>query len=357
MCIQSNLENNLYVISNRNFSEDYLNYKSASIDMIVSGKYLYKYPKFKLNYSMLGEYPLHKNNQNLIECIKMTYINHLKGKEILIGSGANGLIQNIVKVLFKNGGNLVTPYLTFDQVEFAVNSIGGYTKRVKMGENKEISTENILNSIDENTKMIYICNPNNPTGMLLDNKEIISMAKRISNIYLVVDESAIEFSNKKDLIEEEYVENLIIIKSFSKAYGISNLRVGFMVCSNKFSKIYAENTTVNEVSGISCEYARKVIESKYHKKNIEMIINEREKIIKSFQKFGFEFYPSNSNILFSKTYLEKDFVNKIIENRISLLWIKDDEEKLHFRIAIQDKKTNDAFIKKCSEILKREVKS
>ena len=60
MCIQSDLKNKSYIISRRNFLDDYANYQSQEIDMTLSGKYLYKYPKFKISYSKFSEYPTHQ---------------------------------------------------------------------------------------------------------------------------------------------------------------------------------------------------------------------------------------------------------------------------------------------------------
>lgn len=68
----------------------------------------------------------------------------------------------------------------------------------------------------------------------------------------------------------------------------------------KVQKIYEENITINEVSGISCEYAKKILLSNNYKKNIKLIIKERKNIEKSLRKLNIEFYPSESNIFFQK---------------------------------------------------------
>lgn len=349
MCTQSDLENKIYEISKRNFQDDYANYKSQKIDMTLSGKYLYKYPKFTINYSKFNEYPTHKMVGELVNTIVKTQ--KIKQKEVIVGTGANGILQNIVKILFKQGGNLVTPFLTFNQPEYAVTSMGGYTKRAYMKNIVEVDLKNIIESIDEQTKMIYICNPNNPTGMLMEKANIIEIANKTQK-YVVVDESAIEFSEEKSLIEEELPNNVIVVKSLSKAYGIANLRVGYMVCSKEFKELYDKNITVNEISGISCEYAIKVLESDNYKKNVKMIQDERVKIEKELEKLGLEFYKSKSNILFTKTKLNSDIINKLYKNDISVVSTYDENKNLHIRIAVQDKKTNDIFIEKFKKIFK-----
>lgn len=348
MCIQSDLENKIYEISKRDFQDDYANYKSQKIDMTLSGKYLYKYPKFTTSYSKFSEYPTHKEVDSLTKTIIKTQ--NITKKEVIVGTGANGILQNIVKILFKQGGNLVTPFLTFNQPEYAVTSMGGYTKRVHMKNNVEINIENIIKSVDAETRMIYICNPNNPTGILMDNKDIIKIANKTEK-YVVVDESAIEFSQENSILsEEELPDNIIIVRSLSKAYGIANLRVGYMICSQMFKELYVKNITVNEISGISCQYARKVLESNNYKKNVKIIKSQLEKIKNQLEKIGLEFYESKSNILFTKTKLDNDILEKLYKNDISVVSTYDENKMLHIRIAIQDKKTNDIFVKKLKEM-------
>lgn len=348
MYTQSDLENKIYQIAKRNFLDDYATYQAQEIDMTLSGKYLYQYPKFRLDYQKLSNYPAHSITKQLEETIKEKQTR--KEKEIVIGTGANGIIQNLVKLLFQEGGNLVTPYLTFNQPEYAVTAMGGYTKRVYMEENMQINPQKIIDSVDEETKMVYLCNPNNPTGMIIKPEELIEIAKKVT-AYVVVDESAIEFSSSNTVVSKQTPENMIILRSFSKAYGIANLRVGYMICSKELKKRYEENITINEVSGISCEYARKLVLSKHYRKNVELIIKEREKIEKSLRKWGMEFFESQSNLLFSKEITEELF-EKIIRSGISVMPVRDQREKLHIRIAVQDKKTNQKFLERWKEIVR-----
>lgn len=347
MYIQSDLRNNYFEISKRDFLDDYANYEPKKIDMTMSGKYLYKYPKFSINYLEFSEYPTHKNVKELVDVIRKTQ--KIYDKEVIIGAGANGILQNIIKMLFIDGGNLVTPYLTFNQPEYAVTSMGGYTKRVYMDKDMQINISHIIRSIDKYTKMIYLCNPNNPTGILLSDEKIMKIATSTDK-YIIIDESAIEFSTKRSFLYEEMPDNVIIIKSLSKAYGIANLRIGYMICSKEFKRIYEKKITVNEVSGISCQYAKEVLLNKNYKKNVNKILIERRRLEKELQKIGIEFYNSDSNTLFSKNELSNEFIIKLYENNVSVIKVEDQNKKIHIRIAVQDKKTNQLFINVCKKV-------
>lgn len=351
MSIQSYFKNNYYIESKRNYLDDYSNIDSKEIDMTLSGRYLSHYPILKFNYSKLDRYPLHIHINRLKNEIKKVY-NIIENKTVILGAGSNGILQNVLKTLFETGDNLVTPYLTFDQAEFAVTSLGGITKRCYMNK-YDISLENIASSIDSKTKLVYICNPNNPTGKIISNDEIIDFANANKGINIVVDESNIEFSNQKSLLTEVYPENIIILKSFSKAYGLANLRIGYMVCENSFADEYKKKTTVNEFSGVSCEIALKVFKSKQYLKNVKNVKKQLKFINTNLNKLGIKLIPSNSNTLLTETTFSKNIYEELSNCNVSVVPIIDQDNLLHFRIAIQDSKTNKKFIKKIREVFEK----
>lgn len=341
----------IYCKSKRNYLDDYSHIESRNIDMTLSGKYLYKYPfKFVYKYEY-DKYPSSKEINKLIDSIEKKFKVDLTTKAIILGSGTNGLIQNIIKVIFsKEKGDLVTSYLTFNQAEYATSALGSETKRVFLKENYQISLENVDNSIDKKTKLVYICNPNNPTGLLLKNKDIISFANKHEKIYIIIDESNLEYSDNESIISDSFPSNLIILKGFSKAYGLANMRIGYMVCSKKFRKEYLKLTTVNEFSGLACILADKVINSNYYLKNVVLIKKEREYLKKELEKLDIKTIESNSNTLMTETTFDENFMTELSNNDISVVPVFDEKNKLHIRIAVQDKKTNKKFIynfKKC----------
>lgn len=341
----------LYKISKRDYSNDYSKIESKAIDMTLSGRYLSTYPNIQIPIYQFDKYPLSIHIKELETLIKSKIATN---NEIIIGSGANGVLQNIIKILFQEKGNLITSFYTFDQAEYAVTSYGSETKRVYT-DKYNLDLDKVIKSIDENTKMIYICNPNNPTGKFINSKELINLAKKIK-VPLVVDESGIEFTRQPGILEitKKLPRNLLVIRSFSKAYGLANLRIGYLTCSKKFKDKYSKNITTNEYSGISCIIAKKILEEseKYMKDNIDKILQEREKMIKELTKIGIDLENSYSNTIFTKTYFDKQFLKELEKNNVSVVPIYDKNNQLHIRIAIQDFQTNKKFIVEMKKILK-----
>ena len=299
--------------------------------MMISGKFIVPFPK--LNNEV--EYDRFLDNsevEKLIELIKKKY--KIK-KEVILGAGCNGLLQNVMKLLMHTGGNLVTPFYSFGEAEYACTSYGGFTKRV-FCKDYRIDFKELEKAIDKDTKCVYICNPNNPTGIYEDVDLIIDFSKRIK-VPVIIDESCIEFSLKKSVLDEDYPDNIIVLRSFSKAYGLANLRIGFLVCSNEFKNYYHKNITINEVSGLAIISAIDMINKKDVMKNIKKVVTEREKLRRELKLLGIECTDSSSNILFTKTIFP-------LKDNISVLEVFDENDKEHYRIAIQEEDINNKFI-------------
>ncbi len=346
MCIQYYLKNNHYLKSQRDFTDDYSRIRSQKIDMTLSGKCLSPYNIRGFKDYKLDKYPQQDDIDELTNLLKAK-LNITK--EVIIGNGANGLLQNIIKILFVNRGNLVTPFYTFNQAEYGVTSYGGYTKRVYC-DNYKISFEKLKNAIDHKTRLVYICNPNNPTGIYVDSRQILSFAKQVK-VPVIIDESGIEFSKQKSLLDlTEIPDNLIILRSFSKAYGIADLRIGFLVCNQEIRKKYLRGISNNEFSGISCNIATQIFNDYNLDENIMAIIEERSKLEKELNKLNIKMIKSDSNIIMTKTIFSDDFIRVLEENDMSVVPIYDENENLHIRIAVQDEKTNLMFIEKLKNI-------
>lgn len=350
MFIRLSFKSKDYIISKRNYLCDYSKIESKKIDMTLSGKYLATYPKHEPIEVLFDTYPSHETQKELECLLREEY--RIKDR-IILGSGSNGLLQNIVKLFFIDKGNLVTPYYVFNQVEYAVTSFGGYTKRV-FSKNYDIDFEKLYNSIDKKTRMVYITNPCNPTGLYIEPNKVLEFAKKVK-IPVIIDESSIEFACSKSILDivEHLPDNLIIVRSFSKAFGLANLRIGYLICSEKIEELYIKNITTNEYSDVSCRMAIICMHNiEFMKKNIEKINDEKEYLISELNKVGINCLKSFSNILFTKTIFDINFINKLSENDISVVPVYDKDNNLHIRIAVQDRKTNDLFLKNIKKVLK-----
>jgi histidinol-phosphate aminotransferase len=120
---------------------------------------------------------------------------------------------------------IVPPTYGMYQVSANINDVE--TKKVLLTEEYQLNLEGIAEAIDEHTKLIFICSPNNPTGNSINREDIETLLANFNGIVVVVDEAYINFSRQKSFIQEltEYA-NLVVMQTLSKAWGLAGLRVG-----------------------------------------------------------------------------------------------------------------------------------
>lgn len=336
---------------NRNFLNDYSFNKNTScnIDMVLSGKYLDKRNiTLNLDDIKIDEYPSTNKINELKELI--AEINNKDKDNFIIGAASNGIIQNLVKLFFAKGGTLLTSEFSFAQPEYAVLRIGGEVTKVPIGENFKINFDDMLSYINKDTKAIFLCNPNNPTGYYYDPTEIIKFASK-TTAPIIVSEAAIEFSQKKSLLSYDLPENIIVTRTFSKAYGLAGLRIGYAYMSNKYLELYTKNITRFEVSILSILLAINMIKNNNINNNVKLVIEERNKLQTAMNEIGIKTLPSDSNAFMSTNIYHNDFFELLKSRGIVVAKIDSKYENYYyFRIAVQMPPTNKLFIEKLNDI-------
>jgi histidinol-phosphate aminotransferase len=343
-------------MSEKNFNNDYSfsQKEHLNINMVLSGKYLAKRKiEIDVNNAKIDEYPNDSRNDYLKSLIVKMHKNK-SSKNFILGAGANGVIQNLIKILFSKGGTLITTEFSFSQPEYAVISLGGKVKHIKHNRDFTISFESILKEVDNKTKAIFLCNPNNPTGIYCDVKKIISFAKKVK-IPVMVSEASIEFTKESSLLDFELPKNLIVIRSFSKTYGLAGLRIGYCYIQDKLLDKYIKYTTRYDVSILSVEIAIKILECFDINNNISIVINQRNYITKELNAVGINTIESNSNFIMSAELYASDFFDLLQNNGIAVVKIENSKKNYYyFRIAIQGINTNKKFISKIKYLFKNQ---
>lgn len=152
-------------------------------------------------------------------------------KNIAVGSGSEGIMANALRCFLCEGDEMISSKNTF--IGFQVLARGRSNKymEVPMTEDYKFDLDGILKNINDKTKIIYLCNPNNPTGAIITKKEFESFyAKVPQNILIILDEAYFEYAeqNKEypDSMNYKY-DNVITLRTFSKIYGIAGIRIGY----------------------------------------------------------------------------------------------------------------------------------
>ena len=155
-------------------------------------------------------------------------------KNIMMGPGSSDLLEKTAMVLFMNGGNVVSADPAYMSLIRVAESVGATWKPVPLKKDWSHDLRAMEAAVDSDTKLVYICNPNNPTGTITEHEELVDFCSRVSEkVPVFVDEAYLAFMGnglKKsmvNLINEG--KNVIIARTFSKIHGMAGLRVGYIV--------------------------------------------------------------------------------------------------------------------------------
>ena len=151
--------------------------------------------------------------------------------KIICGAGSDEIIQMLCQLFLTKNDEVVLPEYSFLMYRIYSKIVGAKVVFAKE-ENFKISVKNIISKITNKTKMVFIANPNNPTGTYLSIKEVKTLRKKLNkNILLVIDDAYFEYMKKKDyqsgLDIFKNAKNVFILRTFSKIYGLASLRVGW----------------------------------------------------------------------------------------------------------------------------------
>jgi len=253
---------------------------------------------------------------------KLAEKNQLKQENILVSAGSSFLLELIIKYASLDKGHFIIPDPSFTIFEPIGEFLGMSKTVVPLNEQKRINLDKMKNATRKDTKLIYICNPNNPTGDLLSRLEIENFIKTVpDNIMILVDEAYIEFTNQKSLSDlVNTYKNLLITRTFSKLYGFAGARLGYAIGN---PKLITELKKLQSWSGaeISVTTMAGAIAAMEDQEFISKVLDNNQKVkdftVSEFQKRGIKTIPSSANfVYFSLDNYKCDYFKKLKDAKI-----------------------------------------
>ncbi|MDE6716842.1 MAG: histidinol-phosphate transaminase [Muribaculaceae bacterium] len=218
------------------------------------------------------------------------------------GAGSDEAIDIIFRIFCtpgKDNAVAIAPSYGVYKVAAAVNDVS--MREVLLNEDFSLPVERLLSAADSHTKVIWICSPNNPTGNAFPKEEIIEIARKFNGI-VVVDEAYADFSGKETLLGEiGKVKNLIVLRTFSKAWGMAGLRAGMAFADPEIIEYFGRVKYPYNMSSMVQEELMRHIE-KGTGGHIPEIISERDKMAAELANASCveKVYPSDANFLLVK---------------------------------------------------------
>lgn len=251
---------------------------------------------------------------------KLSSIKGVPAENIFIGNGSDECIDLLYRAFCEPGrDNVIINPPTYGMYEVSANIQGIEIRRANLLENFQLDLEKIESLIDANTKIIWICSPNNPTGNSIYYQDIEAILNNFDGI-VVVDEAYINFARQKSLITllNEY-PNLVVMQTLSKAWGLAGLRVGMAFASKEIIQIYFKIKPPYNISEPVQELAVKALDNvETVNAMIKELVDQRQWLENELPNVPsvIHIYPSDANFLLVKVKDATSMYKHLIENKI-----------------------------------------
>lgn len=277
---------------------------------------------------------------------------------IVCGAGSDEIIQLLYMAFLTNDTHALAPSPSFSEYELLARGLKSSCRWVETNDDFTTNFENILNAVNDKTRFIMLANPNNPTGTLFSSAEFISFMDRLSsNILVVLDEAYIEFAegDYPDVFSlmKKY-NNLMTMRTFSKAYGLASIRCGYLVadkeCISLINRIRPP-FNVNSAAQIMCAEA---IKDQDHIKNVVSLNKQgKEYIYSEVRKLGLEYVETSANFMLIKVGDGKKVFDDMLKGGVIVRFLGGDRLKEYIRVSIGTDKENEIFINVLKKVLNK----
>jgi len=235
---------------------------------------------------------------------RISEIKNVATNHIFLGNGSDEAIDLLIRIFCQPGiDNVVTLPPTFGMYEVAasVNDVAVHAAPLLL--NYQLDREAVASAIDSYTKILFFCSPNNPTGNLLNPDEIRFFLGSFSGI-VVVDEAYVDFSDQPSFLTElNNYPNLVVLHTFSKAWGMASLRLGAAFASTEIINLLNRIKLPYNISALNQEVALNVLlQTDKYEVSIKKIIQQREWLANALESLEIvdQIYPSDANFLLVK---------------------------------------------------------
>ena len=288
--------------------------------------------------------PLQRELKNLIAPVKK-----VKSEQIFLGNGSDEAIDLVFRAFCRPGiDNVVAIEPTYGMYQVCADVNDVEYRKVVLDENFQFKADDLLAASDDNTKLIFLCSPNNPTGNNLSHPEIERLLQEFQGL-IIVDEAYSDFSSVPSFLQElDNYPNLIVLQTFSKAWGCAAIRLGMAFASPEIIGLLSKIKYPYNVNRLTQQEAIQMMQKHYQiQRWVESLLEERSRLMEEFGKLPCcqHIYPSDANFFLTRVTDAKKIYNYlvskgiIVRNRTNVTLCKD-----CLRITIGTRPENDILL-------------
>ncbi|HMK84246.1 MAG TPA: threonine-phosphate decarboxylase CobD [Candidatus Bathyarchaeia archaeon] len=257
-----------------------------------------------------------------------SYVRKIEPANIFVGNGAAEIIHLFARAFIKNGCDAIVTQPTFSEYEYATLLQRGNPIHVMRLENFELDPEMLFKNITRRTSVLFLCNPNNPTGTVQEKEIIEKIVQEAakSNVMVLLDECFVDFVKGQTKISLSSVakkyRNLVVLRSLTKTFGLAGLRAGYAIGHEATVRVLEKHKitwSVNTFAQVAAIAALK--DMKFLNRSFQLVRKERAFLEKSLRELGMDVTPSEANFLLARLHGQVDgeeLKKRLIKRRIMI---------------------------------------
>lgn len=251
---------------------------------------------------------------------KIAPVKHVFPEQIFLGNGSDEAIDLMYRAFCRPGrDNVVAIEPTYGMYKVCADVNDVEYRNVRLDANFQFKADGMLAAADGNTKLMFLCSPNNPTGNNLDRKEILSLLERFEGL-VIVDEAYSDFSDEPSFLTElERHPNLVVLQTFSKAWGCAAIRLGMAFASPDLIGILNKIKYPYNINRLTQQEAIRMTEQHYQVKQwVRSLLEERARLMKEFGKLDCcrHVYPTDANFFLAEVDDAKKIYDYLVDRGI-----------------------------------------
>jgi len=223
---------------------------------------------------------------------------------IFLGNGSDEAIDLVFRVFCEpTQDNVVAIAPTYGMYQVSADINHVEYRKVRLNDDFSLDAKRLLNAVDEHTKVIFLCSPNNPSGNLLDRNEVFHVLDNFGGI-VVIDEAYVDFSPEDSWLSHlTHFPNLIVLQTFSKAWGLAGVRLGMAFASPEIILLFNKVKYPYNVNILTQELVLEHLQYESRKRSwVNLLLQERERLVVELHQLSYvkTIYPSSANFVLVK---------------------------------------------------------
>jgi len=290
--------------------------------------------------------------------LRQTVAEHygISGDKLLFGTGSNEIIELAIRTFLADDEQVISPAPSFSVYGIISQAAGKSCKWVPVAKDFKIDFDALAAAIDDKTRMVFLANPNNPTGEYFTEEELESFMKKVpSDVIVVMDEAYIEYADADNFPDTlkmlDKYKNMFLMRTFSKAYGLAALRAGYVIaCEEAIDMMNRVRQPFNTNMAAQVAANAAMLDQNHLKTVIALNKKGKEYLYEEFEALSLEYVPTQANFILVKVGDGEKVFNELLTEGVIVRYLGPGLAEW-IRVSVGTMEENEIFIDKLKKVL------